>query len=191
MGPEPMGPPPGGPDPMGPPPAGPDPIGPPPAGPDENGAPEDPEMGDMEGGEGNNDKKNIQQLTGELSQALSQYNDEQDEPDTELNKYVMNMLAKQAGKAMTPKDRKQVVKKLKGDDESDEDMEEPIGDDMPDENESMPENDGGMNESRLNRIIDEVLGDMANKKRDLDHKRYNKEISNKDVTFENPFVVDR
>lgn len=166
-------------------------MGPPPAGPDEDGTPEGPEMGDMEGGEGNNDKKNIQQLTGELSQALSQYNDEQEEPDTELNKYVMNMLAKQAGKAMTPKDRKQVVKKLKGDDEPDEGMEEPMGDDMPDENEGMPENEGGMNESRLNRIIDEVLGDMTTNKRDLDHKRYNKEISNEDVTFGNPFVVDR
>lgn len=178
MGPEPMG----GPDPMmG---GSPGPIG---GGPDgqamDEPMPDAPDM-DNDGGDGddNSPKKTIQKLAGELSQELTQYNDAQDTPDTELNKYVMNMLAKQAGKALTPKDKRKVIKKLEG---TDEDVE-----DMPDDS---PEQDGdddmGMNESRLNRIIDEVLNSTLSPRKKEDRKK--EEISNKGVTYDNPFVSNR
>lgn len=178
MGPEPMG----GPDPMmG---GSPEPIGGGPDGPAmDEPMPDAPDM-DNDGGDGddNSPKKTIQQLAGELSQELTQYNDAQDTPDTELNKYVMNMLAKQAGKALTPKDKRQVIKKLES---TDEDVE-----DMPDES---PEQDGdddmGMNESRLNRIIDEVLNSTLSPRKKEDRKK--EEISNKGVTYDNPFVSNR
>lgn len=176
MGPEPMG----GPDPMmG---GSPEPIGGGPDGPAmDEPMPDAPDM-DNDGGDDNSPKKTIQQLAGELSQELTQYNDAQDTPDTELNKYVMNMLAKQAGKALTPKDKRQVIKKLES---TDEDVE-----DMPDDS---PEQDGdddmGMNESRLNRIIDEVLNSTLSPRKKEDRKK--EEISNKGVTYDNPFVSNR
>ena len=176
MGPEPIG----GPDPMmG---GSPEPIGGGPDGPAmDEPMPDAPDM-DNDGGDDNSPKKTIQQLAGELSQELTQYNDAQDTPDTELNKYVMNMLAKQAGKALTPKDKRQVIKKLES---TDEDVE-----DMPDDS---PEQDGdddmGMNESRLNRIIDEVLNSTLSPRKKEDRKK--EEISNKGVTYDNPFVSNR
>lgn len=176
MGPEPMG----GPDPMmG---GSPGPTGGGPDGPAmDEPMPDEPDM-DNDGGDDNSPKKTIQQLAGELSQELTQYNDAQDTPDTELNKYVMNMLAKQAGKALTPKDKRQVIKKLES---TDEDVE-----DMPDDS---PEQDGdddmGMNESRLNKIIDEVLNSTLSPRKKEDRKK--EEISNKGVTYDNPFVSNR
>lgn len=176
MGPEPMG----GPDPMmG---GSPGPIGGGPDGPAmDEPMPDEPDM-DNDGGDDNSPKKTIQKLAGELSQELTQYNDAQDTPDTELNKYVMNMLAKQAGKALTPKDKRQVVKKLEGTDEDVEDM----PDDSQDQN---GDDDMGMNESRLNRIIDEVLNSTLSPRKKEDRKK--EEISNKGVTYDNPFVSNR
>ena len=166
MGPEPMG----GPDPMmG---GSPGPIGGGPDGPAmDEPMPDAPDM-DNDGGDGddNSPKKTIQKLAGELSQELTQYNDAQDTPDTELNKYVMNMLAKQAGKALTPKDKRQVVKKLEG---TDEDVGFVFGE----------------VESRLNRIIDEVLNSTLSPRKKEDRKK--EEISNKGVTYDNPFVSNR
>ena len=178
MGPEPMG----GPDPMmG---GSPGPIGGGPDGPAmDEPMPDAPDM-DNDGGDGddNSPKKTIQKLAGELSQELTQYNDAQDTPDTELNKYVMNMLAKQAGKALTPKDKRKVIKKLEGTDEDVEDM----PDDSPEQN---GDDDMGMNESRLNRIIDEVLNSTLSPRKKEDRKK--EEISNKGVTYDNPFVSNR
>ena len=178
MGPEPMG----GPDPMmG---GSPEPIGGGLDGPAmDEPMPDAPDM-DNDGGDGddNSPKKTIQKLAGELSQELTQYNDAQDTPDTELNKYVMNMLAKQAGKALTPKDKRQVIKKLESTDEDVEDM----PDDSPEQN---GDDDMGMNESRLNRIIDEVLNSTLSPRKKEDRKK--EEISNKGVTYDNPFVSNR
>ena len=80
-----------------------------------------------ENGEDNTPKKEIQKLTGSLSQELRTYNDNQQEPDTELNKYVAGMILKQASKSLTSKDRDEVIKKMNGD-ESDDSIEK---NDMP------------------------------------------------------------
>lgn len=144
------------------------------------------DMGAEGGASDNSPKKTIQQLAGELSQELSQYNDGQDTPDTELNKYVMNMLATQAGKALTPKDKRKVIKKLEG---TDEDLEDMPDDGMDASDETPQDGNMGMNESRLSQIIDEVINSaMSSRKKD---ERRKEEISNKDVSYDNPFVSNR
>ena len=179
--------------PMGPgagmPPAGPG-AGMPPEGPGQS--PMDDMGGDMDGGpeppmdggpedDGFSPKKDIQQQTGTLSQALGEYNNEQETPDTELSKYVMNMLAKQAGKALTPKDKRDVMKKLNSsDEETAEDMEDETEMDMEMGDEQQPK----MESRRLGRIIDEVLNDEIGSKRNVKRKK----VKNNDVTEKNPFV---
>lgn len=68
--------------------------------------------GDVNNEEGNDPKKNVQQLAGELSQALRMYNQQQSQPDTDLNKYVMGMVVAQAAKDMTSKEKDEIIKKI-------------------------------------------------------------------------------
>lgn len=65
-------------------------------------------------------KKEIQKLTGKLSQTLRKYNDEQSEPDSELNKYVAGMLSKQFSKALNQEDKDEVIKKINSNSETDD-----------------------------------------------------------------------
>lgn len=58
-------------------------------------------------------KKYLQQLTGKLSQELRKYNDEQEQPDEDLNKYIAGMIIPQAAKGMTDKGKNEVIKKIK------------------------------------------------------------------------------
>ena len=76
---------------------------------DANGGTEEPMEGE---GTADDPKKNIQRLAGELSQALRTYNDEQQSPDTDLNKYVVGMIATQARKNMTSDEKNEIVKKI-------------------------------------------------------------------------------
>lgn len=69
-------------------------------------------------------KKYIQQLTGKLSQSLRKYNNEQQQPDAELSKYVCGMIVKQAIEGLDEKDTSEILKKIK----SDEEPEEPADD---------------------------------------------------------------
>lgn len=71
----------------------------------------------------NEPKKYIQQLTGKLSQELRKYNQEQQNQDTELNKYVLGMLIPQASGNMTNQDKKEVIKKLQKNDIDDSGIE--------------------------------------------------------------------
>lgn len=71
-------------------------------------------------------KKFIQQLTGKLSQSLRKYNNEQPQPDAELSKYVCGMIVKQAIEGLKPEDVEDIMKKIKSDD--DFDNEAPEGD---------------------------------------------------------------
>ena len=69
-------------------------------------------------------KKFIQQLTGKLSQSLRNYNKEQPQPDAELSKYVCGMIVKQAIKGLKPEDVEDIMKKIKSDDDFDNDTPE-------------------------------------------------------------------
>jgi hypothetical protein len=68
----------------------------------------DPEIGVDE----NNGKKYNQRLVGKLSQTLRDYNGEQQEPDSDLNKYVLSMVISATKDALTPEDKKDAIKKL-------------------------------------------------------------------------------
>lgn len=69
-------------------------------------------------------KKFIQQLTGKLSQSLRNYNNEQPQPDAELSKYVCGMIVKQAIEGLKPEDVEDIMKKIKSDDDFDNDAPE-------------------------------------------------------------------
>lgn len=131
------------------------------------------------GDEGNGEdtpKKQIQQLTGSLSQDLRTYNDEQQQPDTELNKYVASMIVKQASKALTNKDKDDVIKKLNGNSESDD-------------NEDIQQNEMPMESVRkmANKVVNEILN---NSMIDGERKRDNKKLTTK-KNYKNPFQSNR
>lgn len=120
---------------------------------------EDEPMGDM-GEEGADDpKKNIQRLAGELSQALRTYNDEQQSPDTDLNKYVVGMIATQAGKNMTSDEKNEIVKKIQK------------GESMEDENGGEEGNDMAMEECKQNSVMDDEQKGKRFNKRAVDLKK--------------------
>ena len=120
---------------------------------------EDEPMGDMGNEEGADDpKKNIQRLAGELSQALRTYNDEQQSPDTDLNKYVVGMIATQAGKNMTSDEKNEIIKKIqKGESVENENGGE--GDEM------------AMEECKQNSVMDDEQKGKRFNKRAVDLKK--------------------
>lgn len=117
------------------------------------------DMNSMGNEDGANDdpKKNIQRLAGELSQALRTYNDEQTSPDTDLNKYVVGMIATQAGKNMTSDEKNEIVKKI----QKGEDVEE-----MNDGNEDM-----AMEECKQNQVMNDDENNKRYNKRSIDLKK--------------------
>ena len=99
----------------------------------------------VEADEDTDPKKFIQQLTGKLSQSLNTYNEENGEPDTELGKYVLGMLIKQGIKGMDEKDKKDIIKKIKSNNDSDSNEES----EMPEDDLEMPEDDSDMDNMKM------------------------------------------
>ena len=96
---------------------------------------------EMGGDEENSPKNEIQKLTGKLSQKLNDYITK-NQNDSELSKYVINMIAKQASKNLSDEDKSEVIDKIENGDESYDfepnDMQsddglnsDALGDDMP------------------------------------------------------------
>lgn len=135
------------------------------------------DMGDNSD-EGLDPKKSLQQLTGKLSQELRLYNDEQEQPDEDLNKYIAGMIIPQATKALTDKGKREVIKKIK----------KGVTDDEMDDDSSMEDNqqmDANMQiESKIYEIINNILDD------DNDTKRTQK-VCNKTLPKRNPFRSSR
>ena len=138
-------------------------------------------------------KKYIQQLSGKLSQELRSYNQEQETPDTDLNKYVAGMVIPQATKSMTDDDKKEVIKKIQ---KGITDDEEYVDSNDTDDSEPNNEYDGSDSENQipmesknyLNSIINEIIGSVINKEK---NSRDNKEIRNKKIKKTNPFISNR
>ena len=130
---------------------------------------------DNEEGEGDDPKKNIQRLAGELSQALRMYNQEQPQPDTDLNKYVMGMVVTQAAKDMTSNEKDEIIKKIQ---KGETDVEKtPVEDnDMPME---------CVDKKKVNEINDSTIS------QERQGKRENKNMNNKTISKKNPFVSNR
>jgi hypothetical protein len=164
MGGDPMG---GGMPPMG----GPDDMGGDPMGGDEGMDDGAPDAEGSEGGAGSD----VKEYSGELSQALNTYNEENPNDDEKINKYAINMIAAQVADYLSDKDKRSVIKKLKGDE-----------DDMSsDEQPEMPEDDGGM-QPQMESIVREVVDDLVNGRHTKRNERYitNYELNKK----KNPFV---
>ena len=174
--------------------AGPDPMmggGMPPMGDMGGGMPP---MGDMNGDADMEDQDNeedsengpgsdVKKYSGELSQALNTYNEENPNDEGNLNKYAANMIAAQVADYLSDKDKRSVIKKLQGNDEDgdDEVSDEMSPDEQPQAEEPMPQM-----ESRIVReITDELLNGRKGTKRD---ERF---ITNKEITKRNPFVSKR
>lgn len=131
------------------------------------------DMGDMNNDDESVDdpKKNIQRLAGKLSQALRTYNMEQESPDTDLNKYVVGMIATQAAKDMTSDEKQEIVKKINKGETIEDNGEENIDNNA--EDNEMP-----MEECKQNNVMDD----------EKDKKRFNK----KSFDFKkNPFSSQR
>lgn len=131
------------------------------------------DMGDMNDDDESVDdpKKNIQRLAGKLSQALRTYNMEQESPDTDLNKYVVGMIATQAAKDMTSDEKQEIVKKINKGETIEDNGEENIDNNA--EDNEMP-----MEECKQNNVMDD----------EKDKKRFNK----KSFDFKkNPFSSQR
>lgn len=129
-------------------------------------------------------KKDIQKLTGELSQKLRLYNDENNDP--ELSKYVAGMIMTQAGKNLDGKGKKEVVKKMNGAEEEMEDMAMEGGDENGNEAPQGPEPQMEC-ERKLNGRISETFNTMIYGK-ERGKKRPSKEIKNRGVDNNNPFI---
>ncbi len=145
------------------------------------GAPEDigapdagaPDMeGDSEGGAGGDVKK----YSGELSQALNSYNEENPSDEEKINKYAINMIAAQVADYLSDKDKRNVIKKLQGQEDDMSSDEQPQNDDM-----------GGMPPMDENRIVQEIVDDLVNGRHT---KRNERSITNGEISKDNPFVYD-
>ena len=142
---------------------------------------------DNDGGEADDPKKDIQRQTGTLSQDLRMYNDELDEPDTELNKYVAGMIIPQATKGMTDKEKKEIIKKIKNGSMNSAENDGMTGDEEGDNIEA-PSDERQMESKNINldSIINEIIGSEIDKKRPKTERKvkYQKKRSN-------PFVSNR
>lgn len=131
-------------------------------------------------------KKEIEKLTGELSQKLRLYNEENN--DRELSKYVGGMIAAQVGKNLNASDKKKIVKKLNG---SDDDLMGMVGDGQ----DEMEMDDDGQDamapmEAKIKRSVNlsEVLNNLMYDD-ESQKTRASKDIRNKKIDKkDNPFV---
>ena len=128
-----------------------------------------PEGEDSEGGPGADVKK----YSGELSQALNTYNEENPNDSEKINKYAANMIAAQVADYLSDKDKRSVIKKIQGDDNEDGGM---SSDEQP-----MPQMES--------RIVKEIADELLNGRKST--KRDEKFITNSDITKNNPFVSRR
>ena len=127
-------------------------------------------------------KKYLQQLTGKLSQELRNYNQDQQKPDTELNKYIAGMIIPQATKDMTDKEKNDVINKIESNSVEDEGG---IGDDfIGQEDEQSQDNEMPMESTnRLDKIINEIINSFNDEKKERNDKKI--KIKNNKI---NPFV---
>ena len=139
---------------------------------DMGGIDETPQMNDN--GEESEDKKDIQRLSGELSQKLVTYNQQQQ--DDELNKYVAGMIIPQTTKNLDSKAKQDIVNKIEKNENEDS------GENM------MPTE----SYNRLDELVNEIVDSMiSNRKRERSTERDEKKITNTKVRNDNPFVSNR
>ena len=145
-----------------------------------DGAPE----GGEENFEGDDKKKEIQKLAGELSELLHTYNEENGE-DEELNKYVKGMIEAQTDGEGEDDEEMPEDEGMKGEDDMEE---EPMEDTPPQpEEDSQPEAPKMEGRRLTKKQLREEFADMAKKEKDVDNLRLDKKI-NKNASKNSPFT---
>lgn len=107
---------------------------------DNNFPPEKPKFdAEVNADEESEPKKYIQQLAGKISQVLRSYNENSPQPDSDLNKYVVGMVNKQAIEFMSDEDKEEVLNDIQKD--SDLDSSQDNMENIPQDNNISPQND--------------------------------------------------
>ena len=141
--------------------------------PDDMGEPDEMNV-DSEGGAGGDVKK----YSGELSQALNSYNEENPSDEEKINKYAINMIAAQVADYLSDKDKRSVIKKLQGNEDDMSSDEQPQNDGIPQGGEQeMPPMDE-------NRIVQEIVNDIIDGRHT---KRSERRITEDEVSDDNLF----
>ena len=143
----------------------------------------------MVGPEGEEDSENgpgadVKKYSGELSQALNTYNEENPSDEEKINKYAVNMIAAQVADYLSDKDKRSVIKKLQGNGDDDD-----VSDEMSSDEQPMPDEQQEPMPQMENRIIKEITDELLNGRKPT--KRDEKYVTNKKVTKRNPFVSNR
>lgn len=148
-------------------------------------------MGDENEG-GDDKKKEIQKLAGELSELLHTYNEENGE-DEELNKYVKGMIDAQTDGDVDDSDNENPDIEDEGDMENPEEMgEDPMGEDPMGDEENLKEPQESeqpkMEGRRLTKkeLKEEFAQNCKKEKDNID--RMNKKLNNSGVSKQNPFT---
>ena len=130
-------------------------------------------------------KKYIQQLTGKLSQELGKYNNELGEPDVELSKYVGGMITKQVAKYLDDSGKKELIKKIKTTDSSDESGGIPMDDNIEEnpEAENMPMESYSLSKKNLAKIFESFNDDNTRKN---ETKKVNLKVTKTNKPFTSP-----
>ena len=155
--------------------------------------------------EGNGVGKDVREYSGKLSQALNDYNQENPDDDERLNKYAINMIAAQVADNLSDRDKRNVIKKLKGIGDDDEPNDNIEGDDGMDngiepdvdakgedgmtDNGSMNARGNKGNDLQLESYISEIVSDILSSERHT--RRGERKVTNKKVSRKNPFVSKR
>jgi hypothetical protein len=139
----------------------------------------------MEGGEEGMDSEggvgaDVKKYSGELSQALNSYNEENPDDDEKINKYAINMIAAQVADYLSDKDKRNVIKKLKGDEDDMSSDEQPMPGDEGESDDMMPQME------MENRIVREITDELLNGRKPT--KRDERFITNSDIEDESPFT---
>lgn len=139
----------------------------------------------VEADEDEDPKKYIQQLTGKLSQELGKYNNELGEPDVELSKYVGGMITKQVAKYLDDSGKKELIKKIKTTDSSDESGGIPMDDNIEEnpEAENMPMESYSLSKKNLAKIFESFNDDNTRKN---ETKKVNLKVTKTNKPFTSP-----
>ena len=140
----------------------------------------------VEADEDEDPKKYIQQLTGKLSQELGKYNNELGEPDIELSKYVGGMITKQVAKYLDDSGKKDLIKKIKTTESSDNSEVVPMDDNMDEmpEDENMPMESYCLNKKQISKIF-ESFNEFNSREND------SKKIKFKHTKTNKPFMTPK
>lgn len=139
----------------------------------------------VEADEDEDPKKYIQQLTGKLSQELGKYNNELGEPDVELSKYVGGMITKQVAKYLDDSGKKELIKKIKTTDSSDESEDISMDNNMEEnpEVENMPMESYSLSKKNLAKIFESFNDDNTRKN---ETKKVNLKVTKTNKPFTSP-----